>query len=275
MKNIETLERQDMTSYRRIAIASWNHPRDPSIYCTLDLDVAPAEAFLGHFEGRDAPTLTHYTAKVLGQCLRQFPAFDQVLLRSQLWRRRTTSVFITTLIQSQKGKDLSGFPIPDIHERSLSEVATRSRQAVAELKSRADGQQFRLRQRIERLPIWLLRPVFRLIDLFQFSFNHSLHRVGIPRDAFGAAMLTNIGALGIDNALIPLSPYTHCPVIIGLGKVRQAPVVRDGEVVVGRRVTVTVTTDHRYVDGAHGAQLLRRFRKIFENPDRFPQVFAP
>ena len=87
-------------------------------------------------------------------------------------------------------------------------------------------------------------------------------------------MITNIGALGIDNALVPLSPYTRCPLIIGVGKVRREPVVRGDEVVIGKKICITFTFDHRYADGAHGAHIVRRFQKLFTQPERFRELFG-
>ena len=44
--NIDLGQKQDLTSYRKIAIASWRHPRNPSTYAMLDLEVGAALAYL-------------------------------------------------------------------------------------------------------------------------------------------------------------------------------------------------------------------------------------
>jgi pyruvate dehydrogenase E2 component (dihydrolipoamide acetyltransferase) len=86
-------------------------------------------------------------------------------------------------------------------------------------------------------------------------------------------MITNIGALGIENAFVPLSPYSRCPLLLAVGKPRMIPIVRDGQVVPASSVIITFTFDHRYVDGAHGSHLLRRFQKVFANPEAYRRVF--
>ena len=78
---------------------------------------------------------------------------------------------------------------------------------------------------------------------------------------------------GLERGLIPLSPYSRCPIIIGLGKPREDVVVRDGEVKVERVMTMSMTFDHRLTDGAQGALIMRRFHKIFAKPEMFPDVF--
>ena len=73
--------------------------------------------------------------------------------------------------------------------------------------------------------------------------------------------------------MIPLSPYTRCPIILGLGKPREEPVVRDGQVKVGKVFSLSITFDHRYADGAQGALVMRRFQKIFARPGDYRSVF--
>ena len=81
--------------------------------------------------------------------------------------------------------------------------------------------------------------------------------------------------LGIDYGLVPLSPYSRCPLVIGIGHERPLPIVRLGEVVAADCVTISFTFDHRYADGIHGALMMRHFRKIFLSPDQYPEVFSP
>ena len=51
------------------------------------------------------------------------------------------------------------------------------------------------------------------------------------------------------------------------------PIVRDGAVVVAECVNLSFTFDHRYADGAHGAQMMKKLQKVFLNPNRFPEIF--
>ena len=52
MNHIPLGAKQPLTTYRKIAIASWRHPRDPSTYSWLDLPVEEAEAFLKAYPPR-------------------------------------------------------------------------------------------------------------------------------------------------------------------------------------------------------------------------------
>lgn len=272
--NIEVGAPDELTSYRKIAIASWRHPRDPSTYSWIDLPVAAVESFLAESTAETKPTLTHFVALVMADCIRRQPDFDRFLRAGKLFPRLSTDAFITTLLRDAKGKDLSGFVLRDILSLSLEEVAVRSAEEAEKLKKGEDIEMASVRRRVESLPSFLLKPIFAVQEFFAYRLNWNPSFIGMPKDRFGSFIISNIGALGLDRALIPLSPYTRCPVIIGVGKPREEAVVRGGEVVAERVVTISMTFDHRYADGAQGALVMRRFQKIFANPSGFPDVFA-
>jgi len=54
--------------------------------------------------------------------------------------------------------------------------------------------------------------------------------------------------------------------ILAIGAMTPQPVVREGEVVVRQMMRVTMSCDHRLIDGATGAKFLQTFKKILENP---------
>ena len=54
--------------------------------------------------------------------------------------------------------------------------------------------------------------------------------------------------------------------ILAVGRVRKEPVVKDDKVVVGRRMSLTLSCDHRVVDGAVGAKLMQAIVAILERP---------
>ena len=273
MAHIPLGERQALTTYRKIAIAGWRHPRDPSTYCWLDLPVGPAEAFLKAYPADTRPSLTHFVAKVVADCLEEHPALNHLLRGDALYRRARTDVFITTLLNTAAGRDLSGFVVRDVPGRDLGQVARLSEEAGGRLRRGEDDETRRVEAVTARLPVWLLRVTMALQAFAHFTLNVSLRRLGLPDDRFGSVIISNFGVLGIENALVPLSPYCRCPLVIGMGRPRPMPTVQDGEVRVAECITLGFTFDHRYADGVHGGLLLRRFQKIFRSPARYPDVF--
>ena len=148
-------------------------------------------------------------------------------------------------------------------------------EALEQLRTGHDEDTQRVDAITDRLPMWLLRITMWFEDFFHYTVNVSLQKFGMPDDRFGSVIISNFGVLGIENALVPLSPYCRCPLIIGIGRPTLKPIVRGGEVVAAECVTISFTFDHRYADGLHGGLMMRRFQKIFLKPSRFPEVFDP
>ena len=67
---------------------------------------------------------------------------------------------------------------------------------------------------------------------------------------------------------MPLRRSSICPklAILGVGRIQPKPVVRDGEIVVRQMITLSLTFDHRLVDGAPAARFLQRIKQMVENP---------
>ncbi|NQV53318.1 MAG: 2-oxo acid dehydrogenase subunit E2 [Flavobacteriales bacterium] len=76
--------------------------------------------------------------------------------------------------------------------------------------------------------------------------------------------ISNLGMFGIEEFTAIINPPDSC--IMAIGSIRQEPVVKKGEIVVGNRMKVTMSCDHRVVDGVLGAQFLQTFKKYMENP---------
>ena len=76
--------------------------------------------------------------------------------------------------------------------------------------------------------------------------------------------ISNLGMFGIEEFTAIINPPDSC--IMAIGGIRQEPVVKDGEIKVGNRMKVTMSCDHRVVDGATGAEFLNTFKNYIENP---------
>ncbi len=86
-----------------------------------------------------------------------------------------------------------------------------------------------------------------------------------PEEFEGATFTTsNLGMFGIEEFTAIVNPPNSS--ILAIGAIRDTPVVEDGEVVPGKRMKVTLSCDHRVVDGAIGAQFLNTLRSYLEEP---------
>ncbi len=82
----------------------------------------------------------------------------------------------------------------------------------------------------------------------------------------GTFSVSNLGMFGIDRFAAVINPPEG--MILAVGSVRDVPVVKDGAVVAGKRCAVTLSCDHRVVDGALGARFLQALRALVEEPLR-------
>ena len=86
-----------------------------------------------------------------------------------------------------------------------------------------------------------------------------------PEEFEGATFTTsNLGMFGIEEFTAIINPPNSA--ILAIGEIRDTPVVEDGEVVPGKRMKVTLSCDHRVVDGATGADFLDSVRSYLEEP---------
>jgi pyruvate dehydrogenase E2 component (dihydrolipoamide acetyltransferase) len=86
-----------------------------------------------------------------------------------------------------------------------------------------------------------------------------------PEEYMGATFsVSNLGMFGIDEFTAVINPPESG--ILAVGAVQPKPVVRDGQVVVRQLMRVTMSCDHRVIDGATGARFLQTLKKTLENP---------
>ena len=78
--------------------------------------------------------------------------------------------------------------------------------------------------------------------------------------------ISNLGMFGIEEFTAIINPPDAC--ILAVGSIVEKPIVKDGELAVGNIMKVTLSCDHRIVDGASGAQFLQTLRSFIENPVR-------
>jgi pyruvate dehydrogenase E2 component (dihydrolipoamide acetyltransferase) len=98
-------------------------------------------------------------------------------------------------------------------------------------------------------------------DLAERARNRKLK----PEEYMGASFsVSNLGMFGIDEFTAIINPPEAA--ILAVGAMSPRPVVRNNEVVVRQMMRVTMSCDHRVVDGATGAKFLQTFKKILENP---------
>jgi pyruvate dehydrogenase E2 component (dihydrolipoamide acetyltransferase) len=76
--------------------------------------------------------------------------------------------------------------------------------------------------------------------------------------------ISNLGMFGVDEFTAIINPPDAC--ILAIGAINQTPIVKNGQIVVGNIMKVTLSCDHRVVDGASGAAFLQTLQGLLEEP---------
>jgi len=122
----------------------------------------------------------------------------------------------------------------------------------------------------------LIVPVIRLVDTKGLSTiaaesrelaGKARDRKLVPSDYQGNTFtISNLGMFGIEEFTAIINPPDAC--ILAVGAIIQKPIVKDGAIVPGSMMKVTLSCDHRVVDGAMGSRFLQTFKQLLEDPMR-------
>ena len=80
----------------------------------------------------------------------------------------------------------------------------------------------------------------------------------------GTFTISNLGMFDVNEFIAVINPPQVA--ILAIGSVAQVPVVKDGEITIGNKMSITLSADHRALDGAEVASFLQSVRKYLENP---------
>jgi pyruvate/2-oxoglutarate dehydrogenase complex dihydrolipoamide acyltransferase (E2) component len=270
MGNLELMKKANLSSFRRIAIGTWRHAYDPSVYGRLTLRMDEALRYMEAFRRSSGKRLTvsHMMAKAVAAVMESCPDANAILRWNRIYlRKRIGTFFQVALEDAATGEvDLSGAMIEDPEQKSLAQIIDEFTAKTETVRSGKDKQLEGTRSMFKRIPFGLLNGVLKLISFLSYTLNLDLRWMGVPRDPFGSVMITNIGSLGLEQAYVPLVPYSRVPLVVALGSVVDAPVVENGRLVVGKVMHVCVTFDHRVLDGTHAAEMAKIVREWMEQP---------
>lgn len=271
MPNVELVKKDRLSPFRRVAIGTWRTAYDPSVYGKLALRADKCIAYIEEFRARTGRklTFTHLMAKAAGLVLAEIPDANAILRFNRIYLRKEIGVFFQVAMEDKKtGEiDLSGIVVKDPHKKSMIEILDEVEKRAGTVKAGTDTELEGTRRMFERVPFLLLNKFLELLSFLGYTLNIDMRTFGAPRDPFGSIMITNVGALGLEEAFAPLVPYSRVPLLIAVPSVRQEMVVEDGKPVVGHVLNVCATFDHRVLDGSHAARMTKTIRRIFDDPE--------
>jgi pyruvate dehydrogenase E2 component (dihydrolipoamide acetyltransferase) len=124
------------------------------------------------------------------------------------------------------------------------------------------------------IPGGLITPVIRKADTLtlsgianamkDFAARAKDRRLKPEEYQGGTSAVSNLGMYGIKDFVAVINPPQSSIIAVGMGEKRA--VVKNGEIVIGNVMSVTISCDHRAMDGAKGAELIAAFKQLIENP---------
>lgn len=257
-----------VSGWRKLARSFWSAPRDPQFYGDLELDAAVLLAYIEEVRRVTGAhvTVTHLVGRAVAYGLTEVPTLQVRLARGREYPRESVDVFF---IVAAPGEQLSGVKVSSVDRKSVVDVALELEQRGHAIALDEDPEFGRTKAMLQWMPGGLLKPAMRLSAWLTSDLNLDLPWLGLPRQAFGGAMVTSVGMWGIAHAYSPLAPYYRVPVLVLVGSVEERAVVVAGEVVARPILSLTATFDHRYTDGSQAAELARAVRAYLSHPAAF------
>lgn len=257
-----------MSTRRKLAIASWDDPHEGNIYGKLTLDVTRALAYIEELRKStgEKVTIGHLVAKAVGVALSQAPTLNGRLVFGRYIPHSTVDLSFLVAMEGAEGADLSMSKIENADKLSVVDISKKLREDAERLRAGKDEDFNKSKGLIRLLPMFLLKAMVWLTGWLTGALGITVKALGLKAFPFGAAILTNVGTFGLDEAWAPPTPFARVPVYVLIGAVRDRPAVVDGKVVVQSQLTICATIDHRFIDGAQGAVLAKVVRQVMEDP---------
>lgn len=265
MKHLN-LKPMPLTTWRKIALGSWRSVGDPSVYGSVHIraeKIQKRQAEYTQRTGKTAPSLTAVLTIAIAKTMQKNPQINGLIRWGRIYLRDTVTIFLQAAVDKH-GNELSGVVIQQAEKKTLEEISDELIAKAHAIRTDQDKDFKRVKASFKLVPSFLMRYVMNFMSYLLFTLNLDLRIIGMPRDPFGAVMITNIGSLGLEEGYVPLVPYSRVPLLLAVGKVVEMPVVEDHQVRVGHAFKICTTFDHRFIDGIHGAKMLKTLRHYLE-----------
>lgn len=258
--NVALGKKLKISSWRKTAYGSWRVSKDSQVYCLQTINVDEALQFIKTSQFN----MTHLVAQACARMIEANPEINTLIRFGNFYPRKETSIFFQ-VASDKSGKDLSGHVVRNIDKMSLKQIKDDLTGAARKIKSGDDIHYKKVKGQLSLIPTFLLPHIINLLGLILYRFNIWTSLLGTPKDSFGSMMVTNIGSLGMQRAYVPLVAYSHCPLILAMGKVYQRVGVVNGEMKIENVMDCSWTLDHRVLDGVVGSKMAHRFEEYFKN----------
>lgn len=276
MPNVELIKPKKMPVFRKIAKGTWKDAKDPTVYGQVQIDMTEVNKHIDAYQQKHGVKITpaHLVGRALCHCMSIRPEINGLLRYNKIYYRKNVALFYQVNIPGEgtekvKKANLAGAVLHEAEKMTLAGLANSLKERAGKIKTGKDKEMKQNMNLFKLIPWSLTGFYLDFVSWLLYTLNLDLKFLGVPKDPFGSAMITNVGGLGIDMAWAPLVPYSRVPLLLCVGATQEMPWVVDGKVEVRPILPIGVTFDHRMIDGVHAAQMGGEFKKCFAEPEKY------
>jgi pyruvate/2-oxoglutarate dehydrogenase complex dihydrolipoamide acyltransferase (E2) component len=264
------------TTYRKIALGTWKDAYDPSTYCMFEVDVKEAKQFLIELNKTTAEQVKmgNLLSQALTLAVVVQPEVNSIRRGSGLYRRKSIDAFHQViLLGSGKDKfrapDLSGVVIRKSSQMGLIEQTRALKKLVTDTRNGVTEAAKAQASLIKKIPNFFMHRFLNLSSFLIYGLNLKLPFLGITEDPFGSFIFSDNSAIRCPNAFMPLVPYSRVGLFMSMGKAFKKPVVENDQIIVGEVLPISITFDHRLVEGFQMAEMYRVILVAMKEPRKY------
>lgn len=256
------------TPWRKSATAIYKKSVDGRLYGTFEAEMDAVLNYINKQKEKGIRiTITQVVIAVIGRVLAlDIPDTNAYISRGKIYARENVGIY--TAVNKGGKNEMGGFVVRDIEHKSIFDITREMDERVE--KSREEGYEEGAGEKKNFLALlpWPFRNwLFGFVRWWHIILGKEFKSMNITHDAFGSAMVTNIGTHDLQFGFPALLPIANIPLILAIGKIEERPVVRNGEIVIRSIMPVGATLDHRLFDGAQGGILATAARRYILDPE--------
>jgi hypothetical protein len=243
-----------MSTFRKIAVSLWAHHGDPSVYGFVELDISDL---------KKKSELMAYVIKSLGETMHMNPDLNTFVRWGRIESRKEKSISVMVNICHAHKNDLSALNIENVHLLTIEEIKEIISNKACQVRANRDAHLGPMLKIIRYLPRPLMKTLLKIYEFFIYELDTRLGLSFLPHRPFGSIIVSNVGSLGIKNALLPLVPLARASLMVSVGRFSKEPRIKEDSIFARDIVQLGITFDHRLFDGSHAAKMLSDFENSF------------
>ncbi|CAG9325100.1 unnamed protein product [Blepharisma stoltei] len=256
-------------------ISTWSDPSGPEIYTQIKVRFTNALEFLekASKETGKKVTVTHLVCRSVGEAVKYFPELNGKLMFGNFVPFDTIDV--SCLVALEEGKDLGFICFKDIDHKDLATIYDETQKKVGSIRGK-EGEERKIHEKVSA-PFKLIPTCVGAIIMETFSWlggsiGLDLPMFNLKRHPFGCATVTNVGTFNVETIYGPFPPVERIAMLVVISSTRDEAIVVDGQIVVEKVLTMTVTFDNRFIDGHRAAKAASKMKEVLERPGDFLKI---